>query len=103
LAVGLMSVNPRRKPDDGGAMVGRTLLGCISDMGGFMGDEPPGVLGTRTGDEATGGLVASLAASLAAFLATLRAGLGATSAGLSSCSTTEDRVGFSVACLGACN
>jgi hypothetical protein len=29
--------------------------------------------------------------------------LGATSAGLSSCSTTEDRVGFSVACLGACN
>jgi hypothetical protein len=35
--------------------------------------------------------------------ASLGAGLGATSAGLSSCSATEDRVGFSVACLGACN
>ena len=55
-----------------------------------MGDERPGVLGTRSGDEAAG-------------FAALRSALGATSAGLSSCSTTEGRVGFSVACVGAYN
>ncbi len=99
---GLMSVKPRRRPDDGGAMVACTRPGCISDMGGLMGDEAPGVLGTRAGDEGIG------LAALGAFgtmgpLGTSGKVMWAMVAGLSSCSATEDKAGASVACLGACN
>lgn len=46
-----MSVKPNRKPDEGAAMVGCTLLGCISDKGGLTGLEVAGVLGVGGGDE----------------------------------------------------
>ncbi len=74
-----------------------TLLGCISDMGGLMGDELPGVLGPRIGDEKT----------CLAVLGPLEAmgevcwAMCARTASL--CSETEDRVGVSAACLGACS
>lgn len=41
--VGLMSVKPSRRADDGAAMVGWTLLGCISDIGGLAMDVVEGV------------------------------------------------------------
>lgn len=94
LVVGLMSVKPRRSPDEGGPIVGRTLLGCISDMGGLMGDEPPGVLGPRAGDEGTGSRLL-----LTGF--GFGSGAGAALIGLSSCSATDDRGGDSVAGFGA--
>jgi hypothetical protein len=82
--VGLMSVKPRRKPDEGGPMVAWTLLGCISDMGGLIGDEPPGVLGARTGDETTASCFCAWPF-----------------AGVSSHSATDERLGASVVGLGA--
>jgi hypothetical protein len=60
---GLMSVKPSRRAEDGAAMVGWTLLGCISDSGGLIRDAVEGVWGGRFGDDmtaASGLLVASL-------------------------------------------
>lgn len=66
-------------------------------MGGLRGDEAPGVLGTRIGDEKTG-LVAL--GPLAAMGEVCWARCARTA---SLCSATEDRAGVSAACLGACN
>lgn len=84
-AVGLMSVKPRRKPDEGRPMVAWTLLGCISDMGGLMGDEPPGVFGAAAGDDTTA----------SGFCAWPFAGA------TSSNSATDERVGASAVGFGA--
>jgi hypothetical protein len=43
-----MSVNPRRRSEEGGAIVFWALLGCISDIGGLIGDEDEGVEGILT-------------------------------------------------------
>lgn len=50
---GLMSVKPSRRLEDGGAMVGWTLLGCISDIGGLIDVESRGVFGAGGGDDRT--------------------------------------------------
>lgn len=49
--VGLMSVKPSRRADDGAAMVGWALLGCISDIGGFTTDLVEGVRGLVAGED----------------------------------------------------
>jgi hypothetical protein len=41
------------------------LLGCISDIGGLMGDDWPGVLGTRAGEETMASMLGVAAASRA--------------------------------------
>lgn len=74
-AVGLMSVKPSRKADDGAAMVGWALLGCISDIGGFTTDLVEGVRGLVAGDD----------------MMALRLWVGSLT-GLSSRSTTDSRV-----------
>jgi hypothetical protein len=51
------------------------LLGCISDIGGLIGDECPGVLGAGAGEE------------------TIASMLGLASCRLSSPSVSDDRVG----------
>lgn len=43
----LMSVKPKRRAEEGAAMVGWTLDGCISDIGGFMMGAVEGVWGGR--------------------------------------------------------
>lgn len=48
-----MSVKPSRRAEDGAAMVGWTLLGCISDIGGLTRDAVEGVRGGRFGDDMT--------------------------------------------------
>lgn len=70
-----MSVKPSRKADDGAAMVGWALLGCISDIGGFTTDLVEGVRGLVAGDD----------------MMALRLWVGSLT-GLSSRSTTDSRV-----------
>ena len=42
---------PSLKPDDGGATGRGALLGCISDLGGFAGEDEAGVCGGSTGED----------------------------------------------------
>ena len=51
LSPGLMSTNPCRRPDDGAAIVGWTLLGCISDIESLTGVAPEGVVGWGMGED----------------------------------------------------
>lgn len=83
---GLMSVKPRRRADDGAAIVGWTLDGCISDIGGLISDAAEGVWGGRIGED----------------MATL--GLWVSSiTGLSSRSATESSLGEVDAFAGVCD
>lgn len=85
-ATGLMSVKPSRSADDGAAMVGWALLGCISDIGGFMTDLVDGVRGLLAGED----------------MMALRLCVGSLT-GLSSRSATDSSVGLSGAMGSACN
>lgn len=73
-----MSVKPKRRADEGAAMVGWTLDGCISDIGGFLIGAAEGVWGGR-------GRVGEDMAALR-----LRVLSGTK---LSSCSATDSRLG----------
>lgn len=86
--VDLMSVKPNRRADEGAAMVGWTLDGCISDIGGFLIGAAEGVWGGRgrVGEDMTALRFWVLSAS-----------------GLSSCSATESRLGEWDSLAGVCH
>lgn len=83
-----MSVNPRRRADEGAAIEGWTLDGCISDIGGFIIGAAEGVWGGR--GRAGEDMMAIRLWALPAM-------------GLSSRSATESRLGELEALAGVCH